>query len=244
MEKYNNLRSDRVIDAIQEYIDMNGMKAFEPLPSERKLSEMWQVSRGTVREAVARMCREGILYTLQGKGSFVAPEKEKINMKDLVSFSSAVRSQGKTPESRVIRRAIEAADRETAEALQISEGDKVHVLTRIREADGEELLLETSHIAEAKCRGLEKFHFEKASLYNVLEIHYGIYMSHQDINVRLSKATKEEACYLDIEAGDQVFVEQVITYSGNEVMEYTKTIVDAKRVCYTISIDDKSAVNI
>lgn len=244
MEKYNNLRSDRVIDAIQEYIDVNGMKAFEPLPSERKLSEIWQVSRGTIREAVARMCREGILYTVQGKGSFVAPEKEKINMKDMISFSGAVRSKGKIPESRVIRNTIETADKEIAEALRISEGERVHVLTRIREVDGEELLLETSHIAETKCRGLEKFHFEKASLYNVLEIHYGIYMSHQDITVRLSKATKEEARYLDIEAGGQVFVEKAIAYSGNEVMEYTKTIVDAKRVSYTISIDDKSAVNV
>ena len=142
----------------------------------------------------------------------------------------------------MISKKIEQADKEVAEALQISLGDNVHVLTRIREVDGEELLLETSHIAEAKCRGIEKFHFEKASLYNVLEIRYGIYMSHQDITVRLSKATKEEARYLDIDPGDQVFVEKAIAYSGEEVMEYTKTIVDAKRVSYTISIDDQSAV--
>lgn len=242
MEKYNNLRSDRVIDAIQEYIDVNGLKAYEPLPSERKLSELWQVSRGTIRDAIARMCREGTLYMVQGKGSFVSPEKEKIDMKDMISFSGAFRSQGKTPGSRVISQTIEPAGKEAAEALQISEGDNVHVLTRIREVDGEELLLETSHIAEAKCRGLEKFQFEKASLYNVLEIHYGIYMSNQDITVRLSKATKEEARHLDIEPGDQVFVEKAIAYSGDEVMEYTKTIVDAKRVSYTISIDDQPAV--
>ena len=78
MEKYNNLRSDRVIDAIQEYIDVNGLKAYEPLPSERKLSELWQVSRGTIRDAIARMCREGTLYTVQGKGSFVADTNREL----------------------------------------------------------------------------------------------------------------------------------------------------------------------
>lgn len=242
MAKYNNLRSKRVVDAIQEYIDVNGLKAYDSLPSERTLSELWQISRGTVREAIASMCREGILYTVQGKGSFVAPEKERIDMKDMISFSGAFRSQGKTPGSRVVSRTMETADKDLAEVLQIAEGDRVHVLTRIREVDGEELLLEISHIAEAKCPGLERFHFEKASLYNILEIHYGIYMSHQDITVRLSKATKEEARYLDIQAGDPVFVEKGIAYSGNEVMEYTKTIVDVKRASYTISIDESSAV--
>lgn len=238
MAKYNNLRSERVIDAIQEYIDVNELKADDPLPSERYLSEQWQVSRGTIRDAIMRMCREGMLYTVQGKGSFVAPEKERIDMKDMISFSGALRSQGKTPGSRLINRVIEPASSEIAKNLHVQEGDKVHVLTRIREVDGEEFLLEVSHIAEAKCPGLEKFRFDKASLYDVLGIHFGIYLSHQDITVRLSKATKEEARYLDIEPGDAVFVEKGVAYSGGEVVEYTKTIVDVRRAAYTISLDE------
>lgn len=239
MARYNNMRFERIMDAVQEYMDVNGLQAYDALPSERKLSELWQVSRGTVQNALARMCREGILYAVQGKGYFVAPKKERIDMKEMISFSGAFRSQGKVPGSRVVSRKIEPADKGLAAILQIAEGDRVYVLTRIREVDGEEFLLEISHIAEAKCPGLEKFNFEKASLYDILEIHYGIYMSYQDISVRLLNATKEEAQYLGMQPGSPIFVEKGIAYSGTEVMEYTKTVVDIKKASYTISIDDK-----
>lgn len=239
MTKYNNMRFERIMDAVQEYIDVNGLQAYDALPSERKLTELWQVSRGTIQNALAHMCREGILYAVQGKGYFVSPKKESIDMKNMISFSGAFRSQGKIPGSRVIERKIEPADKGLAAILKISEGDNVHVLTRIREVNGEELLLEVSHIAEAKCPGLEKFNFEKASLYDILEIHYGIYMSHQDISVRLLKASKEEAHHLGIQPGSPIFVEKGIAYSGTEVMEYTKTVVDVKRAAYTIRIDDQ-----
>lgn len=82
MAKYNNLRSERVMDALAEYIDKTGLQPGDTVPSERMLSEMWQVSRGTVREALGRMCREGILIPMQGKGTYVAPEKEHIHDKD------------------------------------------------------------------------------------------------------------------------------------------------------------------
>ena len=239
MAKLNNLRSKRVIDAIQEYIDADGLKPGDALPSERKLSEMWQVSRGTVREAILHMCREGILCTVQGKGSFVAPEKEHIDMKNMISWSGSVRSQGKKPGSKVISRTIEKADRTVAGFLRIEEGEDVHVLTRIRKVDDCEIALETSHIPLTKCPGLDRFRFENASLYEILGIHYGIYMSHQDITVRLSKASKDEARYLNISSGAPVFVEKGIAYANDdEVVEYTKTIVDARRANYTVCVEN------
>lgn len=242
MAKYNNLRLDRVTDAIREYMDLNKLGADDPLPSERKLSELWQVSRGTVRKAIDSMCREGCLYTVQGKGSFVAPEKEHIDMQDMISFSGSMVGHGRKPESKVLSKRIEKADKALSDLLKIQEGDEVHVLTRIRKVDGRAILLEVSHIPAAKCPGIARYDFEKASLYEILEIHYGIYMKYQDITVRLSKASAEEAKYLNINQGDPVFVEKGVALSGkeNEVIEYTKTIVNAKCANYTIHIDQSN----
>ena len=109
MAKYNNLRSERVMDALAEYIDKTGLQPGDTVPSERMLSEMWQVSRGTVREALGRMCREGILIPMQGKGTYVAPEKEHIEMKTMISFSEAFSGKGKLA-SRVLSQRLEEAD--------------------------------------------------------------------------------------------------------------------------------------
>ena len=162
MAKYNNLRSERVMDALAEYIDKTGLQPGDTVPSERMLSEMWQVSRGTVREALGRMCREGILIPMQGKGTYVAPEKEHIEMKTMISFSEAFSGKGKLA-SRVLSQRLEEADEYLAEILRMTPGEKVHVLSRVREIDGKKLLLEISHIPAEKCPGLEKFSFENAS---------------------------------------------------------------------------------
>ena len=239
MTKYNNLRSERVMDALAEYIDKTGLQPGDKVPSQRMLSEMWQVSRGTVREALGRMCREGILIPMQGKGTYVAPEKEHIEMKTMISFSEAFSGKGK-PASRVLSQRLEEADEYLAKILHMTPGEKVHVLSRVREIDGKKLLLEISHIPAEKCPGLEKFSFENASLYSILEIHYGIYMDHQDISVQLSSASETEARYLDIRPGDPVFVEKGTAYDRNgQAAEYTKTIMDARKGNYTVSISSE-----
>jgi len=43
----------------------------DPLPSEPKLIERWGVSRGTLRHAVDRLARTGLLRVEQGRGTFV-----------------------------------------------------------------------------------------------------------------------------------------------------------------------------
>ena len=52
MSKYINLLSEEVKDKIEAYIIENDLKPYDPLPSERKLAEAFQVNRLTVRSAL------------------------------------------------------------------------------------------------------------------------------------------------------------------------------------------------
>src|SRR5260370_27973747 len=50
-------------------------EAGQPIPSELELCQMYSVSRTTVRKPLDHLTQEGLLYRIQGKGTFVAPPK-------------------------------------------------------------------------------------------------------------------------------------------------------------------------
>lgn len=63
---------DNIIDIINKY----NLKPGDTIPSETKLSLEFNVSRGTVRQAIALLKEDGIIYNHQGKGNIIL-DKQK-----------------------------------------------------------------------------------------------------------------------------------------------------------------------
>ena len=57
------------------------------LPSERELCEQYDVSRITVRRALAELEEAGTIYRVQGKGAFVRSEKFPVKLSQLTSLT-------------------------------------------------------------------------------------------------------------------------------------------------------------
>jgi DNA-binding GntR family transcriptional regulator len=59
---------------LRERIKAGDYRPRQVLPSEKQLQDEHGVSRGTVRRAVRTLGDEGWTVTVQGRGTFVAPE--------------------------------------------------------------------------------------------------------------------------------------------------------------------------
>ena len=83
---------------LAEVITSGALEADAQLPPERDLAEMADVSRVTVRKAVAQLVGEGILEQRRGAGTFVRPQPPKMehSLSALVSFTEYMRQRGKT----------------------------------------------------------------------------------------------------------------------------------------------------
>ncbi|MBQ7258286.1 MAG: GntR family transcriptional regulator, partial [Abditibacteriota bacterium] len=66
MEKYIQLENK-----LKEFIEHS--EPHTPLPSLSKIMKTYDVSTTTARKALSDLCNEGVIYTVNGKGSFVAP---------------------------------------------------------------------------------------------------------------------------------------------------------------------------
>jgi GntR family transcriptional regulator len=49
----------------------------DPIPSEKELQELFEVSRDTARRAVSVLRNEGLIVTVPQRGSYVVPEDER-----------------------------------------------------------------------------------------------------------------------------------------------------------------------
>jgi DNA-binding GntR family transcriptional regulator len=63
-----------VADQIRSRIDSGELRPGHAVPSETEIMADQQVSRITARLAVRHLRDEGLVYTIQGKGTFVGPE--------------------------------------------------------------------------------------------------------------------------------------------------------------------------
>ncbi|MCI1954758.1 MAG: GntR family transcriptional regulator [Oscillospiraceae bacterium] len=81
--KYLRLKED-----IKSRILSGQLKNGEKIGSEAELSRQYHVSRQTVRGALAELVREGLLYTVQAKGSFVCSEPGRKTKTGLLGFGT------------------------------------------------------------------------------------------------------------------------------------------------------------
>lgn len=118
------------------------------LPPERDLAELAQVSRVTVRKAVAQLVSDGLVEQRRGAGSFVRAQGPKLeqSLSRLTSFTEYMLARGKVSTSQVLALGHFAPTPDESMALGIASADKVARVERLRFADGIVMAIERSSL--------------------------------------------------------------------------------------------------
>ena len=130
---------EQVADALRTEIREGRYLPGSKLPSERELSERFEVSKVTARQAIVQLRAEGLITSRAGAGVFVAEPGPPRRLSDDTlrgeAFYRAVERLGLSPDvDTSIRR--EPATEEVAEALDVDQGAEVLVHTRLVRVEG------------------------------------------------------------------------------------------------------------
>src|SRR5256885_14063756 len=140
------------------------------IPSERQLSVDLGVSRLTVRAALDDLAREGYLVRRRGSGTYV--QQPKISQQlTMTSFSEDMRRRGMAPSSTTLSLTRQLAGPRLGRFLNVSPGDEVVVVKRLRLADGVSMAIETLHIPAQVVPGVQPRDLE-GSFYKLLCTRY------------------------------------------------------------------------
>lgn len=156
-------------ELILDEIRNGNYKSDDLIPTENELSDMFEISRTTVRQAITELVQEGWLYRVKSKGTFVA--KPKINqsfVQVLGSFNDQILSSNRTPSTVLVEMKVVTANEIIAEELKLSPMDKVIYIHRIRYADDEPIVVVKTYLPHKKCSFVLENDMEKESLYPIL----------------------------------------------------------------------------
>nr|WP_314267218.1 GntR family transcriptional regulator [uncultured Moellerella sp.] len=135
--KNNKLLPSFLQDEILKLIKEKKISPDERIPTEHELMSSFNVSRSSIREALGNLKQEGIVYKIQGKGTFLRAKVHtlKNGIDTLFSVTEAITNCGCEPKTTRVSIQRIQADKMLAAKLQMPEGTACYQIHRVRTAD-------------------------------------------------------------------------------------------------------------
>lgn len=223
---------------LRRQISSGELKPGDMIPSESQLCSQYNVSRTTVRQALNQLVEENLIIRRRGKGSFVASPKLRRSLNHLYSFSEDMLSMGLKPFSHVLeQKVVEAAD-EIKGALDLpAYNSRVLQLMRVRIANNEPLLLETTYIPLYLCPDIQEVDFSSSSLYQVLQSKYDLHLHKAVETYEAVKTDRNTAACLKVRTGTSAFRIQRTAYLESGVpFEFTHSITRSDKCMFRVEL--------
>lgn len=185
------------------------------MPSEHELCAMFDVSRITVRQALGDLQKEGLLFKLHGKGTFVSKPKAFQNVTSLQGFAEAMSSMGYEIVNQVRSFRTVKADRHLATKLNVPEGAPLVEIHRVRLLNREPVSLEQTWVPEALGKRLAAADLATRDIFLVLENDCGIPLGHADVSIDAILADDEIVDALHVEESSPVLRIERLTHDAS-----------------------------
>ena len=228
MPFYLQIRND-----ILHRIKSGEWKEGSMIPSEKVLSETYQVSRVTIRMAISELVNERILVRRAGFGTMVYQNKDSLSNFTLVrSFTNEMKEMGMEVHTIDGQLSLILADKKLSDIFQIKEGEKLYNLRRLRGSTvpilfSDTYLFPVTAITEDVLKG---------SLYEYLG-NKNVYFDHFEETVSAVKAPKDITQKLKIFYDAPQLKRVRYSYDeNNRLIEYTETFYNALLYEYRTSI--------
>ena len=119
------------------------------LPSERELAHITNLSRVTIRKAVQKLVRSGLVVQKQGSGTSVAPQSGRVqqSLSRLTSFSEDMHRRGLNAKSQWLERGIFTPSPTESMTLGLPADANVARVSRLRLADGKPMAIERASLS-------------------------------------------------------------------------------------------------
>jgi GntR family transcriptional regulator len=227
---------------LRQMIEDGAWHQHESIPSERQLEEQYILSRPTIRQAIDLLVRQGFLYRVHGKGTFVSPPKLQKGILELTSFSEDMINRGMKPGQIFLEFGFTQPPPQVKKHLELPSGRQVLRIKRLRTGNDTPIGIQDSYLALLPGQEITREEIEKrGSIYIILQEKFGIFPSEADETLEVTLASAEEGKLLEVPEGSPLLLSERILWTQNrQAVEFVKILYRGDRYKYTVRLTRKS----
>jgi GntR family transcriptional regulator len=204
---------------LKELIETGRYQRGEQLPSEVELARMCDVTRTTVRQAIAELTVEGLLRKEKGTGTFVsalAPAELRHKLEHISSTTDLMQESGIEQSTRVLKKQVEQAEAEIAKALFLGSNKKVIHVQRVRIGDGTPYVYEESYLPSDIFDGIQNMNLV-GSMYQIMTENFKVTLARCKQTIGAVNLDQKVASILDLPKNSAgIFIES-LTFDENSI---------------------------
>lgn len=188
----------RLRNHLRDEILQGRLAPLAQLPSEAELIARFEVSRITVRHALAALHAEGLITKVQGKGSFVAPPRLSPPQDRLRGLSESLGEAGHEVQARLVASSEAAATPAMARRLGLPAGTPVAELLSLRYVDRQPLSLNRLLMAAPLAARLRKADIGRRDVVAIYETDFGLQVGHAEVEISATAAGRLQRRHLGL----------------------------------------------
>lgn len=221
---------------LRQQIEAGEYQPGDRLPSEHQLMKTFEVSRITVRQAIANLVSQGLASAHQGKGVFVSPQQKVAYSlsSPLVFLAEDMARQGiRFTFENLMFKPIEAPQ-EVQLALQLKAQQTVYLQKKLFLMDGAAGAVDVSYVLPELGQKLAPL-LTRQMTFPTLENH-GVTIEAIDSTIECTHADYETSQHLEVPLGQPLIVYRYTAYGDDGCpVVHGETISRADRFCYALS---------
>ena len=225
-----------IANSIRHEIISKGLAVHTKLPSEPELAIKYGAARATIRRALAKLQDEGLIYSRQAVGSFVAEPRVEQDLDQLFSFTEFMVYRGMTPGTRLIRTETQQVDDPESPLLHylgLRPGSKLLYIRRLRLGGSDPLVIANTWLPEARFPGFWEHDLEQQSIYEIMG-ETGQKPTDAIQTMEAVTLEGEDASLLTVPSGSAAILVRRVAYASGLPVEYAVDLYRGDRTKFRV----------
>jgi GntR family transcriptional regulator len=221
----------QIYENLLKQIESKRFEESDRFYSDKDLVDKFDVSRGTIREAIKLLIQQGYLVREQGRGTFVTSPRIEQDSEKLMGFTELMLKYDIEPSAKIITQEIVEAPLDVKSLMKLKSDVKLVHIIRVRYGNDQPLIIERSYFVYDLFKSIYDKDLESNSIFELLYEHTSTRLSEARQYITAISAGQSEVELLDVKEGAPLLLmKRLIKTKRKGVFQYSEDVYRSDRI--------------